>query len=87
MPAPAKSALLRWIDAGAPRGDGEDILKVNAKPAPEWELGTPDLILDVPAFTIPASGVVDYQRPVLTMPVTETRYIRAVTFNVGQRQG
>ena len=79
--------LVHWIEAGAPRGGGEDVLKVNARPAPEWELGPPDLILEVPPFKISASGVVDYQRPVLTIPVTETRWIRAVTFNVGERQG
>jgi hypothetical protein len=78
--------LVHWIEAGAPRGAGEDPLKLHAKPAPEWELGAPDLILDVPAFDVPASGVVDYQYPQITVPVTEKRYIRAVTFNVGHRQ-
>lgn len=79
--------LVHWIEAGAPRGEGEDTLKVNAQPAPEWELGPPDLILQVPPFKLPATGVVDYQRPVLTVPVTETRYIKAITFDVGERQG
>jgi catechol 2,3-dioxygenase-like lactoylglutathione lyase family enzyme len=30
---------------------------------------------------------VDYERPVLTIPVTETRWMRAVSFDVGERQG
>ena len=79
--------LVHWIEAGAPRGAGDDLLKINAKPAPEWELGEPDIILDVPNFTIPASGVVDYERPVLTVPGTETRWMRAISFNIGQRKG
>ena len=79
--------LVHWVEAGSPRGDGEDYLKVNAKAAPEWELGEPDIIMDVPNFTIPASGVVDYERPVLTIPVSETRWLKAITFNIGQRKG
>ena len=79
--------LVHWIEAGAPRGEGEDVLKVNAKPAPEWELGEPDIVLDIPEFTIPAMGVVDYETPVLTLPLEETRWMRAVTFNIGERKG
>ncbi len=78
--------LVHWVEAGAPRGEGGDPLKVNAKPAPEWELGPPDLIVDIPAFTLPASGVVDYQYPTVTLPISEKRYVKAVTFNVGERQ-
>ena len=87
MKAEDLQTLVHWIEAGAPRGTGDDLLKINAKPAPEWELGEPDIILDVPKFTIPASGVVDYERPVVTIPVTETRWMRAISFNIGQRKG
>ena len=55
--------LIHWIEAGAPRGEGSDPLKINAKVAPEWELGEPDLIIELPAYAVPASGVVDYQNP------------------------
>jgi thiol-disulfide isomerase/thioredoxin len=82
-----QKTLVHWIEAGAPRGDGADPLKVNAKAAPEWDLGTPDLVLNVPAYTIPASGIVDYQMPVVYNPLKETRWIKAITFNVGSRQG
>lgn len=82
-----QKTLVHWIEAGAPRGDGADPLKTGAKPAAEWELGQPDLVMDVPAYTIPASGVVDYQYPVLTVPLTETRWIKAITYKVGSRQG
>ena len=82
-----QKTLVHWIEAGAPRGDGPDPLKVNAKAAPEWDLGQPDLILNVPAFKIPASGVVDYQMPVVYNPLKQDRWIKAITFNVGSRQG
>lgn len=81
--------LVHWIEAGAPRGDGPDPLAAAAKKrvAVEWPLGKPDLILDVPAYTIPASGVVDYQRPYVINPLKEGRWIKASTVKVEQRQG
>ncbi|MFN3583681.1 redoxin family protein [Phenylobacterium sp.] len=78
--------LVHWIEAGAPRGDGPDPLAIAKHEAPEWPLGTPDLILDVPAYTIPASGVVDYQRPHIVNPLKEGKWIKASTFKVDQRQ-
>jgi hypothetical protein len=72
-----QKTLIHWIEAGAPRGEGSDPLKINAKPAPEWELGPPDLVLTLPAFKVPASGVVDYQNPTVKNPLTEGRWLRA----------
>ncbi|WP_374470789.1 redoxin family protein [Phenylobacterium sp.] len=85
-PAEIKT-IVHWIEAGAPRGDGPDPLASVDRKAPEWPLGKPDLILDVPAYTIPASGVVDYQRPYIVNPLKEGRWIRASTVKVGARQG
>jgi mono/diheme cytochrome c family protein len=78
--------LVHWIEAGAPRGAGGDPLKASAKPAPEWELGEPDVIITLPEYKIPASGIVDYQNPVVKSPLTEGRWLRASTVNVGDRQ-
>jgi mono/diheme cytochrome c family protein len=78
--------LVHWIEAGAPRGTGDDVLKINAKPAPEWPLGTPDMIITLPAFKVPASGVVDYQNPVVDNPMTEGRWLRASTVKAGDRR-
>lgn len=78
--------LVHWIEAGSPRGAGEDPLKINAKVAPEWELGEPDLVLTLPSFAVPASGVVDYQNPTIKNPLTEGRWLRASTIKVGDRQ-
>jgi len=79
--------LVHWIEAGAPRGDGADPLAAVKHVAPDWPLGKPDIILDIPAYTIPASGVVDYQRPWIKNPLTEARWLRASTIKVGARQG
>ncbi len=78
--------LVHWVESGAPRGEGEDLLKANRKVAAEWPLGKPDLILNVPAYKVPASGVVDYQRPYTLNPTTEGKWIRATTVKPGDRQ-
>jgi peroxiredoxin len=62
--------LVQWIEAGSPRGDGEDPLPARAKP-PEtsWSMGEPDLVLDLPAQTIPAAGLLPYRYVDLDIPV------------------
>jgi len=78
--------LVHWIEAGAPRGAGPDPLAAKKRVAAEWPLGKPDLILDIPTYTIPASGVVDYQRPFMMNPLTEGKWIKASTYKVNERR-
>jgi mono/diheme cytochrome c family protein len=78
--------LVHWIDAGSPRGAGEDPLKKVAFQAPEWPLGKPDVTLDIPAVKIAASGIMDYQHPVVPMTLPEGRWLKATTFRVSDRQ-
>jgi hypothetical protein len=78
--------LVHWIEAGAPRGTGPDRLAEVKHVAPEWPLGKPDLILEIPAYKIPATGVVDYQYPVVANPLTEGKWLKASTTVVGARQ-
>jgi len=78
--------LVHWIEAGAPRGDGEDPLaKVNFQ-APEWPLGKPDLVLSLPEVNVPAAGVLDYMKPVLETGMTEGRWMKASAFLVTDRR-
>jgi peroxiredoxin len=78
--------LVHWVEAGAPRGTGADPLAAKTFTAPEWPLGKPDLVLDVPAYTIPANGIVDYQRPYVVNPLKEGKWLRASTIKVVNRQ-
>jgi mono/diheme cytochrome c family protein len=84
-PAEIKT-LVHWVEAGAPRGDGPDPLAAKRSVAEKWPLGKPDLVLDIPAYTIPASGVVDYQRPIMVNPLTEGKWVKASAYSVSQRQ-
>jgi hypothetical protein len=78
--------LVHWIDAGSPRGAGDDPLKKVAFQAPEWPLGKPDVTLNIPAVKVPASGVLDYTHPVVPMTLPEGRWLKATTFRVSDRQ-
>ncbi|XOV89178.1 MAG: redoxin family protein [Pseudomonadota bacterium] len=80
------TTLVRWIEAGAPRGVGPDPLNRERKPPEDWPLGTPDLVLELPAFDVPATGIVDYQRPAIPNPLTEGKWLRASTVKVGSRE-
>ena len=79
--------LVHWIEAGAPRGKGEDILKTQAGEAPEWptQLGKPDVVVQLPSFSVPASGVIEYQHMVVDNPFKGDTWLRAVAFQPGAR--
>ncbi|HEX3364681.1 redoxin domain-containing protein [Phenylobacterium sp.] len=79
--------LVHWIEAGAPRGKGEDILKTQAGEAPEWPaaLGKPDVVVQLPSFSVPASGVIEYQHMTVDNPFKGDTWLRAVAFQPGAR--
>lgn len=74
-----RAMLIDWIDAGLPRGGGEDPLLNVAPEPPEWpeELGPPDQIVTVPVQSIPATGIVDYRYIVTRSSNTEDKWLRA----------
>ena len=78
--------LVHWVEAGSPRGAGDDPLAKAHLVAADWPLGKPDLILDIPKYKVAASGVVDYQRPFTVNPETQGHWIRATSVKPGDRQ-
>jgi uncharacterized protein (TIGR03437 family) len=70
--------IQRWVAAGAPQGDP------SKAPRPPvftdgWQLGTPDLILEMPAsFAVPAEGNDVYRNFVLPTNLTEDKWVRAI---------
>ncbi len=81
-----KQQLLSWIDAGSPRGDGDDPLTVVDAQATAWELGEPDLVVTLPAFDIPATGTLDYQFFEVPNPLDHDVWVKAVQIAPGDRQ-
>jgi len=80
-----QQTLVHWIEAGAPRGEGEDPLLANVDAAADWPLGEPDMIVNIPEFAVPASGVVDYQFPWVENTLDKGVWVRAVTVKPGDR--
>ncbi len=80
-----KRTLVHWIEAGAPRGDGPDPLADVEPISSDWPLGEPDLVIDLPAFDVPASGVVDYQFPAVPNPLDRGVWVEAATVIPGDR--
>ena len=72
--------IVNWIEAGSPRGAGNDPLPEAAKPAPKWPLGEPDVVVQVPAFDVPATGIVDYQERSIPTNFTEGKWLRATAW-------
>lgn len=77
--------LVSWVEQGAQRGEGEDILATRPVAWEDWPLGKPDLILDIPAYDVPATGIVDYQFPRIPNPLKESVWVRAATVVPGDR--
>lgn len=71
-----KETILKWVENGLPEGDDADL-----PPTPEfaegWRIREPDQVIHMndTAFTVPAQGVVDYQRFVVDPGWTEDKYI------------
>ena len=83
----AQIATLRaWLDAGTPRGSRDKM-----PPLPRftegWQLGTPDLVLEMPdAFPVPAGGPDIYRNFVLPTGLPEDKWVRAVEFRSGTQK-
>jgi hypothetical protein len=87
LTAEQSKTLVHWIDAGAPRGAGEDILKTQASEAPDWptQLGKPDVIVQLPSFAVPEKGAVEYQSMQVDNPFKGDVWLRAVAFKPKER--
>ncbi|HZO85212.1 MAG TPA: redoxin domain-containing protein [Verrucomicrobiae bacterium] len=70
------ATLVQWIDAGAPRGKGVDPLEGYQPELPEWKLGKPDFIVEIPEQSVAAEGVFDYRYIFVDTPNTEDVWLR-----------
>jgi hypothetical protein len=77
--------LVHWIEAGAPRGSGADPLLSQKKEWPEWPLGKPDLVVELPEFKVPATGTIPYQMLTVANPLDRDVWVRGVDWLPGQR--
>ena len=82
-------AIQTWIAAGAPEGEAADLPALplplrEAQRERAWQLGTPDLIVTMPApYTVAADGADVFRTFVIPIPVAAARYVRALEFHPG----
>ena len=86
--AEAEIALLsRWAATGATEGDPAD-LPAPPRAAGDWQIGTPDLVVAMPApFPLPAGGADVYRNFVLPVDLDARRWVRAVELRPGAGGG
>jgi tetratricopeptide (TPR) repeat protein len=88
--------IAKWVDSGAPEGNPADAPKPPTFSG-GWQLGTPDLVLTLPeAYVLQPQPFDSAQgRPgtrdvfrnfVVPVPITTTRYVRAVEFRADRPQ-
>ncbi len=85
LTAEEKRALLRWVELGAPRGEGTDPLADREfRPPQEWPLGPPDAVVKLPdEVIIPARGEIDYQYFEVEVELEEDGWVRALDVQPG----
>lgn len=77
------ATIRRWVEGGEIEGDRQDLPPVPTWPE-GWQLGPPDLVLEMPeTFTLKASGADLYRNFVLPPNLDRTRWIRAADFHPG----
>jgi peroxiredoxin len=79
--------LIRWVQAGSPRGTGADPLEEPLPPLPDWPIGKPDLVLRLPEVQhVPATGVLDYRHIKIPNPLTNEVWIAGMAIKPGNRK-
>jgi tetratricopeptide (TPR) repeat protein/mono/diheme cytochrome c family protein len=74
--------LRRWEQNGARQGDPRQLPPAPRRPA-GWQLGTPDLIVDLPEYVVPPGATDTFRNFVVPIGVTSTRYVRGLEFQPG----
>ena len=75
-----------WVRQGMPQGDPARMPKLPTF-TDGWQLGTPDLVLQMPAaYDVPAGGPDIYRNFAIPTGLTEDKWVRAVEFRPGARK-
>jgi Tfp pilus assembly protein PilF len=76
------TSIRRWAEAGATEGDPR-LLPALPVWKGGWQLGEPDLVLEMPPYVLRAGGEDMYRNFVIPIPTAVTRYIKAWQFIPG----
>jgi len=79
------ATIERWVETGMPRGDSARLPALPSFPA-GWQLGPPDLVLEMPdAYRVPADGPDVYRSVVIPVGLSEDKWIRAIELRPSAR--
>jgi hypothetical protein len=79
LPEKEIETIVKWIDAGAPRGNAADMPKQREfGDEGGWQIGKPDLIVRFPKYKVPVSGPDLFPNIVAPTGLTEDRYVKAI---------
>ena len=77
--------VVSWVNGGAPQGDPKD-LPAPAKFEDGWRIGKPDVEISMAKpFSVPATGVMDYQHFTVPTHFTEDRWVQIAEIRPGNR--
>ena len=81
-----RKRLVRWIDSGSPEDGNSDPLTDIEAEVQKFSLGEPDIVLEVPSQSIPATGVIDYRYVPVPLNLDEDVWISGMEFLPGDRE-
>jgi mono/diheme cytochrome c family protein len=86
LPDADVALIKKWVESGMSQGDIAELPKAPVFSS-DWQLGPPDLILKADSrMLVPAGGSDLFHNFILPVPITETKYIRAMEIKPGSPQ-
>jgi tetratricopeptide (TPR) repeat protein len=74
--------IKQWVAEGAVEGTPADLPPMPRWPV-GWRLGEPDLVIEVPPYTLPAGGRDVLRKFAIPLPIDGTRHVRGLEFQPG----
>jgi Flp pilus assembly protein TadD len=78
-----RATIVGWVEGGTPAGSTRHLPARAGNGG--WIHGQPDLIVELPAYTLRADGPDVFRNFVVTVPGRDTRYVRGYQFRPGNR--
>jgi len=75
--------LVAWINAGSRNEGSSDPLAAYQTEPVKWLNGEPDMVIQIPEQTIPATGVQDYRNIRIPLEIEEDIWVKAIEFEAG----
>ncbi|MBL8233045.1 MAG: hypothetical protein JNL98_31395 [Bryobacterales bacterium] len=80
-----RQTIVSWVNAGAPEGDPSELPEPTVTSG-EWQLGNPDLVVEMKEPYTPPRGKDTYRCFIVSNPSDQTMYVSAVDVHPGDRK-